>query len=183
MNVGGRPLDSDALRKPTILTMPQEEQAKCVQPSEGSPGGCDEAFLQRGIQFGLFNALRRKAMFLSASNVGPELNGKSVNGFLNGDSKHHNGVNGHSNGHTNGHSNGNTGGVGAKDEWTHLEIVVAWCEQSVWVLPYGMLELKAELAEAKSKGIAMRDVRFVRLRGVNHVVSDNCFRSNDCRYE
>ena len=172
LNISGRPFGHDALRKPTLAEMSMEEQAKYIYPPEGSPGGCDNTFLMRGIRFGLFNSLRKRALYLKDSSSEAHTNGatNSVNG-INGSNGHHIG-NGKSHTKDQREING--------DEWPHLEVLHVWCDQSVWVLPYAVVEVKAEIDYAKRNGKVMRDVAFIRLNGVNHLVSETSLCMYSC---
>ena len=61
------------------------------------------------------------------------------------------------------------------DEWRDLKIMHLWCDKSAWAVPYGVLELRAEIANAKSAAKAVRNIHFVRSRGANHFVSSSKF--------
>ena len=56
--------------------------------------------------------------------------------------------------------------------WGNVEVRFLWCTQSVWEVPYAFGCLLAELEEAKTNKIALRDIRVLRVRG-NHFVRSN----------
>jgi len=54
------------------------------------------------------------------------------------------------------------------DQWEDVELRYLWCSRSVYEMPWGMWALRAELEEAKKKGVKMRNVTIVCLEGANH---------------
>ncbi|KAI0630696.1 hypothetical protein C8Q77DRAFT_1160239 [Trametes polyzona] len=53
-------------------------------------------------------------------------------------------------------------------DWSCVGVRVAWCDRSMWEMPWGAHLLEKELAEARAAGETVRDVEFVRLKGANH---------------
>ncbi|KAI0350957.1 hypothetical protein OH77DRAFT_1412060 [Trametes cingulata] len=56
------------------------------------------------------------------------------------------------------------------DGWKDVEVRYVSCERSVWEMPWGTLLLKKELEEAKAKGLPVRSVKMVFVKGANHFV-------------
>lgn len=57
------------------------------------------------------------------------------------------------------------------DEWSTIEVRHVLCDRSQWETTWGMWELQSEVEEGRRAGKRMRNVTFLRLRGVNHFVS------------
>lgn len=145
LKVDGRPEDS--LRAPTVSVMPLDYQESAIYPPAGAPDGIDAIMLFRGIKYGMFNALRNRALYLDKPMRSKTDNFSPKAGMKNRSSS------------------------SLPNHWPQLKVVHVWCDQSAWVMPYGMLELKAELASAKAQGRQIRNVKFVKLEGLNHLVS------------
>ncbi|TBU30269.1 hypothetical protein BD311DRAFT_659517 [Dichomitus squalens] len=56
----------------------------------------------------------------------------------------------------------------ANDGWRGLGLHIVWCDRSVWECVHGVWGVQAEVAEAREKGRAVRDVTFTRIEGGNH---------------
>ncbi|OSC96865.1 hypothetical protein PYCCODRAFT_1399794 [Trametes coccinea BRFM310] len=56
---------------------------------------------------------------------------------------------------------------GASD-WAHVEVVLLYCDMSIWETPWGTKVLLEELEEATKAGKSVRNVKAVRFRGANH---------------
>ncbi|KAI0370960.1 hypothetical protein BV20DRAFT_966054, partial [Pilatotrama ljubarskyi] len=65
-----------------------------------------------------------------------------------------------------------TGGSGQPtgDGWADVEVRYVSCERSVWEMPWGTMLLRKELEEARAKGLPVRNVRMVFVKGANHFV-------------
>lgn len=54
--------------------------------------------------------------------------------------------------------------------WPEVEVCYIWCLRSTWDTTWGAWALKKELEDTEQKGIAIRRVRMMRIRGANHFV-------------
>lgn len=54
------------------------------------------------------------------------------------------------------------------DQWEGVELRYLWCDRSVYEMPWGTMQLRAELDDAKQKELRMRPITIVRLPGANH---------------
>ncbi|EJF62060.1 hypothetical protein DICSQDRAFT_169637 [Dichomitus squalens LYAD-421 SS1] len=135
----GETLDSlsdEPLKHPpsTVSTLSAEERANLTH----IPGGVvDSAIALPGIQSGLFDSLRQRAISLPSRQDNKE----------NGDDAESSG-----------------------DDWRDIELRVVWCQMSHAEVSYVTLLLIAELEDAKKKGIPVRNVRVVRVKGANHFI-------------
>ncbi|KAI0668281.1 hypothetical protein C8Q78DRAFT_1049662 [Trametes maxima] len=55
--------------------------------------------------------------------------------------------------------------------WRDAEVRFVFCERSWWEVRPGLWALTKEVQEAKQKGLPLRNVRIVQIRGENHFVS------------
>ena len=56
--------------------------------------------------------------------------------------------------------------------WRDVELRYVTCGQSIWETTYGLWLLRAEIAEAHAKGMAVRDVSTVIIKHGNHFVCE-----------
>ncbi|EIW52719.1 uncharacterized protein TRAVEDRAFT_135327 [Trametes versicolor FP-101664 SS1] len=61
--------------------------------------------------------------------------------------------------------------VTAGNTWPEVEVCFTWCLRSTWDTTWGAWALRKELEDAEQKGVAIRRVRMMRIRGANHFVS------------
>ncbi|CDO68845.1 hypothetical protein BN946_scf184805.g54 [Trametes cinnabarina] len=54
------------------------------------------------------------------------------------------------------------------EDWSNIELRHIWGDCTVWEVPYGVIQLRQELAKAEGEGRSVRPVTMVRLRGANH---------------
>lgn len=59
---------------------------------------------------------------------------------------------------------------GKQEVWPNIPTYVLWCDMSTAETAYGAILLEKDVDEARAKGKWVRDIRFVRFRGVNHYV-------------
>lgn len=55
--------------------------------------------------------------------------------------------------------------------WPNVEFRYVWCDQSVWMMPWGAWSFRADMEQAKKDGKPIRTHSVVRMRGANHCVS------------
>jgi hypothetical protein len=73
-------------------------------------------------------------------------------------------------------------GDGSGNEWADVELRYLWCDRSVYEMPWGTWALKKEVEDAKRKGLPLRNLSIVRLRGANHFVSGLCMSACLCAH-
>ncbi|KAI0632766.1 Alpha/Beta hydrolase protein [Trametes polyzona] len=56
------------------------------------------------------------------------------------------------------------------DPWADVEVRYVSCERSVWEMPWGTMLLKREIENARAKGLPIRNIRLVFVKGANHFV-------------
>lgn len=60
---------------------------------------------------------------------------------------------------------------GSEIAWPNVEFRYVWCDQSVWMMPWGAWSFRAEMEQARRDGKLIRTHSIVRMRGANHCVS------------
>lgn len=135
---------------PTLNTLTEEDRKSALFPPPGEQGGSDQILFVRGIPSGVFDTLRKGALFLRASGAQePDKDG-------------------------NWHASDSDSSLEAEatgDAWPNIEIRYVWCDQSFWEVIWGVMSMKGELEEAKKAGKNIRKVTYLRLKGSNHFVS------------
>ncbi|KAI0354370.1 hypothetical protein OH77DRAFT_1405139 [Trametes cingulata] len=126
---------------PTLSTLTPEEVEAAQYLPPIVPGGSDVAVFEGGLQLGLFTALKDGALYLPSKG--------------NGDAAE---------------EDGDDEDDPQGNAWPNVEVRYVHCENSVWHLPWGTWALKKEVEEAKQKGLPIRNVRMVHIRGANHFV-------------
>ena len=136
---------------PTLSTLTDEDRASALYTAPGDPGGSDFVLVRRGHQTGVFDALRKQALFHSPAQhrtIAPAGNG-SAPVAANDDSEEE----------------------AVTDAWRAVEVRYVWCDRSIWEIIWGVLSMRGELADAKKAGKAIRHITFLRLERANHFVS------------
>ncbi|KAI0656209.1 hypothetical protein C8Q70DRAFT_341256 [Cubamyces menziesii] len=119
------------LRDPpsTLSTLTSEEVQRMLCPLPGAPGGSDMVVMNIGIKVGLYDTLRKEALYLP---VGDPSNSGNI--------------------------------------WEDVEVRYVSCEHSVWEMPWGTMSLQRELEAAETRGLPMRKIRLMFVKGANHFV-------------
>lgn len=137
-------LSTKALIDPpsTFSTLTVYEIENVVYAEPALPEGSDGILLEAGHRLGLFEEMRKKALY--AVTQGSTDRKLTVNGTPKKETQW----------------------------WAKVEIRVIWCDQSPFVFPWGIQALYRELVDAKAAGRAREgEVNIVRMKGANHFVS------------
>lgn len=138
----------------TFSTLSAKEIEDVISVGPALPEGSDGILFEAGHRLGLFEELRKEALYSAAPD------------------------------RSNGYLVGNGALEEKEIEWwQRLEVRVIWCDQSPWVFPWGIQALYKELEDAKAEGRARAGrVTIARMKGANHFVRRSWHDLSLCVY-